>query len=76
MIIKSIHEDCEDVHAKGPDMAKKILWVGYYWKIMEDDYCAFVKRCHKFQKIGDKIHVPPTPLNVLTSPWPFSMWGH
>ncbi|GAU25046.1 hypothetical protein TSUD_155200 [Trifolium subterraneum] len=23
---------------------------------------------------ADKIHVPPTPLNVLASPWPFSMW--
>ncbi|XP_050919867.1 uncharacterized protein LOC127137453 [Lathyrus oleraceus] len=29
-IIKSIHEGCEGVHAKGPAMAKKILRVGYY----------------------------------------------
>ncbi|KAA3465697.1 RNA-directed DNA polymerase [Gossypium australe] len=24
---------------------------------------------------GDKIYVPPSPLHVMTSPWPFSMWG-
>lgn len=42
---------------------------------MEVDCYNFVKRCHKCQIFGDKIHVPLTPLNVLTSPWPFSMWG-
>ena len=24
---------------------------------------------------SDKVHVPPVPLNVLTAPWPFAMWG-
>ena len=24
---------------------------------------------------GDLIHVPPSELHVLTSPWPFSVWG-
>ncbi|XP_058775661.1 uncharacterized protein LOC131649933 [Vicia villosa] len=24
---------------------------------------------------ADRVHVPPVPLNVLTSPWPFAMWG-
>ncbi|XP_050920978.1 uncharacterized protein LOC127138547 [Lathyrus oleraceus] len=74
-IIKSIHEGCEGVHAKGPAMAKKILQDGYYWTTMEVDYYNFVRRCHKCQIYGDMIYVPPTPLNVLTSPWPFSMWG-
>lgn len=56
-------------------MAKKILWNGYYWTTMEVDYYNFVRRCHKCQIFSDKIHVPRTPLNVLTYPWPFSMWG-
>ncbi|XP_050896236.1 uncharacterized protein LOC127102972 [Lathyrus oleraceus] len=37
-IIKSIHEGCEGVHAKGPAMAKNILQAGYYWMTMEVDY--------------------------------------
>ena len=24
---------------------------------------------------GDLIHVPPSKLHALTSPWPFSVWG-
>ena len=24
---------------------------------------------------GDFIHVPPSELHALTSPWPFSVWG-
>ncbi|GAU43712.1 hypothetical protein TSUD_179950 [Trifolium subterraneum] len=32
-------------------------------------------KCHKCQIYADKIHVPPTSLNVLSSPWPFSLWG-
>lgn len=75
MVIKSIHEGCEGVHAKGSAMAKKILRVGYYWTMMEVNCYNFVKRCHKCQKFCDKIHVPPTPLNVLNSPRPFSKWG-
>ncbi|XP_050918839.1 uncharacterized protein LOC127136303 [Lathyrus oleraceus] len=47
MIIKSIHEGCEGVHAKGHVMAKKILRAGYYWTTMEVDCYNFVKRCHK-----------------------------
>ncbi|KAA3484095.1 RNA-directed DNA polymerase [Gossypium australe] len=42
---------------------------------MEGDCINYAKRCHKCQIHGDKIHVPPLPLHVMTSPWPFSMWG-
>ncbi|KAI5401816.1 hypothetical protein KIW84_066329 [Lathyrus oleraceus] len=24
---------------------------------------------------ADKVHVPPNPLSLMSSPWPFSMWG-
>lgn len=42
---------------------------------MESDCCLHAKACHKFQIYGDKVHVPLVPLNVVTSPWAFSMWG-
>lgn len=56
-------------------MANKILRASYYWTTMEFDCLNDVKMCHKCQIYADKIHVPPTTLNVLTSSWPFSMWG-
>ena len=35
----------------------------------------FVQRCSECQMHGDLIHVPPSELHALTSPWPFSVWG-
>ena len=31
--------------------------------------------CHKCQIYVDKVHMPHVPLNVLTAPSPFAMWG-
>ncbi|KAA3462219.1 RNA-directed DNA polymerase (Reverse transcriptase), Ribonuclease H [Gossypium australe] len=39
------------------------------------DCINYAKRCHKCQIYGDKIHVSLSPLYVVTSPRPFSMWG-
>ena len=47
----------------------------YYWMTLESDCINYVRKCHKCQICADKIHVPPTSLNVMVSPWPFSMWG-
>ncbi|RVW84162.1 hypothetical protein CK203_053596 [Vitis vinifera] len=33
------------------------------------------QRCPECQMHGDIIHVPPSELHALTSPWPFSVWG-
>ncbi|XP_027348294.1 uncharacterized protein LOC113859811 [Abrus precatorius] len=60
-IMKEIHEGSFGTHANGHAMAKKILRAGYYWLAMET--------------YTDNVNVPPTTLNVLSSPWPFSMWG-
>ena len=48
---------------------------GYYWMTLEIDCINYVWKCHKCQIYVDKIHVPPTFLNVMLLPWPFSMWG-
>ncbi|XP_073219715.1 uncharacterized protein [Cicer arietinum] len=74
-IIQEVHEGSFGTHANGHTMARKILRADYYWLTMESDCFSHVKKCHKCQIYADKIHVPPTSLNVLTSPWPFSMWG-
>ena len=41
---------------------------------MESDWFVYAKLCHKCQVYANIIYVPPTPLNVMTSPWPFAMW--
>ncbi|RVW21455.1 hypothetical protein VitviT2T_030379 [Vitis vinifera] len=59
----------------GHMLARKIMRAGYFWLTMETDCCQFVQRCQEFQMHGDLIHVPPSELHALTSPWPFSVWG-
>ena len=74
-IMAELHEGTFETHSSGHTMAKKILRAGYYWSTMEADCYKFAKKYHKFQIYTDKVHVPPTLLNVISSPWPFSMWG-
>lgn len=74
-IIAGIHERSFGTHSSGHTMAKKILRAGYYWLTIEVDCYRHVQMCHRCQIYADKIHVPLTPLNVLTSPLPFAMWA-
>ena len=74
-ILEEVHEGICGMHANGFNMARKIMRLSYYWLTMESDYINCARKCHKCQIYGDKIHVAPSPLHVMTSSWPFSMWG-
>ena len=76
----SVDQAMREVHARnyGPHMgghmlARKIMRTSYFWLIMETNCCQFVQRCIECQMHGDLIHVPPSELHALTSPWPFSV---
>jgi len=75
LLMHEIHEGSFGTHSCGEAMAKKALRVGYYWITMHADCHHYAKKCHKCQIYADKIHIPPSMLNVISSPWPFSMWG-
>ncbi|RDY04690.1 Retrovirus-related Pol polyprotein, partial [Mucuna pruriens] len=74
-ILEEIHEGVFGTYANRLNMARKILRARYYWAKMETDCCEHVRRCHKCQIYVDNIKTPPTPLNVLSAPWPFALWG-
>ena len=74
-IVHEIHKGVCGTHASEHVMARQIMRAGYYWMTLENDCINYVRKCHKCQIYADKIHVPPTSLNVMVSPWPFSMWG-
>ncbi|GAU16666.1 hypothetical protein TSUD_326160 [Trifolium subterraneum] len=75
LLMHEVHEGSFGTHPNGHTMAKKMLRAGYYWLTMESDCYKHARKCHKCQIYADKIHLPPTSLNILSSPWPFSMWG-
>ncbi|XP_077230141.1 uncharacterized protein LOC143863343 [Tasmannia lanceolata] len=74
-ILEETHEGVCGPHMNGKMLARKILRLGYYWPTMESDCFAFVKKCYKCQVHANLIHVPPSELHSLTSPWPFSIYG-
>ena len=73
--MEDMHDGLFGSHSSGHTMAKKILRAGYYWSTMETDFHLHSRTCHKCQIYADKVHVPPIPMNSMTAPWPFAMWG-
>ncbi|RVW20552.1 Gypsy retrotransposon integrase-like protein 1 [Vitis vinifera] len=74
-VMREVHAGVCGPHMGGHMLACKIMRAGYFWLTMETDCCQFVQRCQECQMHGDLIHVPPSELHALTSPWPFSVWG-
>ena len=73
--MREVHAGVCGPHMGGHMLARKIMRTGYFWLTMETDCCQFVQRCIECQMHGDLIHVPPSELHALTSPWPFSIRG-
>ena len=50
----------------------KIMRASYFSLAMETDCCQFVQRCPECHIHEDLIHMKPSELHAVTSPWPFS----
>ena len=74
-VMRKVHAGVHVPYMGGHMLACKIMRTGYFWLTMKTYCCQFVQRCLKCQIHGDFIHVPPSELHALTSPWPFSVWG-
>ena len=74
-IIEEVHEGFCGTHMGGHALTRKILRMGYFWLKMEADCIDYVRKCHKCQMYANEIHASPSSLHVMTSPWPFSIWG-
>ena len=74
-VMREVHAGVCGPHMGGHMLARKIIRTGYFWLTMEKDCFQLVQRCPECQMHGDLIHVPPSELHALTSPWPFSVWG-
>ena len=74
-VMREVYVGVYGPHMKGHMLARKIMRTGYFWLTMETNCCQFVQRCIECQMHGDLIHVHPSELHALTSPWSFSVWG-
>ena len=74
-VVREVHVGVCGPHMGGHMLGRKIMRTGYFCLTMEVDCCQFVQRCPECQMHGDIIHMPPSELHALTSPWSFSVWG-
>ncbi|XP_033512022.2 uncharacterized protein [Nicotiana tomentosiformis] len=74
-LLEEIHVETCGPHMNMFVLAKKISKAGYFWMTMETNYIKYVQKCHQCQVYADMIRVPPSELNAMSSPWPFSTWG-
>ncbi|KAK3027704.1 hypothetical protein RJ639_042211 [Escallonia herrerae] len=73
--LREVHEGICGQHLGRRNLAHKILRQGYYWPGMQKDAVSFMRRCDQCQKFAPLSHTLAIPLNILTSPIPFEMWG-
>lgn len=72
-LMAEVHSGDCGAHMNG--FMLSILRMGYYWFTMEHDCAKYVRACQQCQFYADKSKAPSVPLNNMTTPWPFSMWG-
>ncbi|WCJ39594.1 hypothetical protein M5689_020572 [Euphorbia peplus] len=73
--MEEIHREICEPHMNVDSMAKKITRQGFWWPTMRDDCYKYTKRCLQCQFHADHVHVPPTELHNLATPWSFAAWG-
>ncbi|RVW13091.1 Pol polyprotein [Vitis vinifera] len=74
-VMREVHAGVCGPHMGGHMLARKIMRTGYFWFDHGDRLLPVCSECPECQIHGDLIHVPPSELHALTSPWPFSVWG-
>ncbi|RDX87968.1 Gypsy retrotransposon integrase-like protein 1, partial [Mucuna pruriens] len=73
--IKEVHKGACGSHIGGKALASNITRARFYWLVIKKDSLVFVKKCDKCQRYADQHQVPPKQLHLITSPWPFYIWG-
>ena len=74
-MLREVHEGICGNHIGARSLAAKTLRQGYYWPIMLKDATELVKKCKICQEHAQISHLPSEPLTLITSPWPFQLWG-
>jgi len=73
--MNEVHNGVCGMHIGRRSMKAQILWAGYYWPTMEQDYEVMIRKCEGCQAHENDVKRAPTELHSLTTPWPFAQWG-
>ncbi|XP_062112162.1 uncharacterized protein LOC133823409 [Humulus lupulus] len=74
-ILQEVHEGFCGDHVGGKNLTLKILRQGYYWPTLSKDSISYVRKCDKCQLFATVSRALPVKLKMISSPWPFAVWG-
>ena len=74
-VMKEIHEGICGNYYGAQSLAQKALRQGYYWPTIREDTNNMVQSFDKCQRFARVSHLPPEKLTIISSPWPFTIWG-
>ncbi|XP_071933070.1 uncharacterized protein [Coffea arabica] len=71
-ILREVHERLCAAHVDSRVLAKKYLFLGYYWLSVFQDAAALVQKCRTCQVQTLLRHQPAREIVPIYSPWPFA----
>ncbi|KAJ1691406.1 hypothetical protein LUZ63_015561 [Rhynchospora breviuscula] len=74
-LIGEVHERICGSHQGMVSLSGRIIRAGFYWPSLRKDVEEYVRRCEKCQFHARIPRQPPHPMQSISSPWPFDVWG-
>ena len=63
-VMREVHEGVCENHSGARSLVHKLIWAGYYWRIMQKDAKSYMKTCDKCQCFNNVIRKPSEPLTL------------
>ena len=71
-VMREVHEEICGNHSGSRSLVHKLIQVGYYWPIIQNDTQTYVKTYNKCQKFSNVIRQSTEELTPMTALWPFA----
>ena len=71
-VMREVHEEIYGNHSGSRSLVHKLIQVGYYWPIIQNDTQTYVKTYNKCQKFSNVIRHSTKELTPMTALWPFT----
>ena len=73
--LDEVHAGVCGNHVLGETLAYQVLRMGYYWPTIHQDARKFAQSYEPCQKTTNLHHRPPERLALISTPYPFAIWG-
>ena len=74
-VMREVREGVCRNHSGARSLVHKLIWVWYYWPMMQKDAQSYVKTCGKCHRFSNVVRKPSEPLTLMNALWPFAQWG-